>query len=402
MAVNPLLVAAGAAAAWLLTRKSGDDAGSGTPSGGGAPSGSGPGAAAIQADLLVINAGIAAGTIRQGLPIKGVLPTIQPANTLQVGLPGASTATIKGIANAVVAINLAAPIGSPNWAGRMSEWPSWPGSAKPWAAYYWKIRDSINYFMDDVLSRMAAVVPAVYDANGVQTGGISVVSVMENPTFSRDGVKVDPFSGFGGYSESQELMQFRVVGIDPASLLKIALAGIYSGIEEVWAYNAAYRKFLSFAIPGGATNVTELDKFTMSEEAFWLYVNGKLLAARIIAGEEWNAGVDLKYGDSGVNLHELGYGWLENWAPSTLGAAGAQALIASSHATGAAMAIAASARMGYSQTWPGDALFTTAINLHTVNWAPVETRMIRDPASGLAVDVVASREQNKVVAYVPT
>ena len=379
MAVNPLLVGAGAAAAWFLFGRKPADSGAGS----GVPSGDK--AAAVQQQINVINAALQTGTMRQAV-VPGMMPTAVATNPLS--LPITATARIAGVANAVSAINQAAVIGSEGWAARMSEWPSWPGSAKPWAAYYWKIRSSINYFIEDAANRMAAIAPT-----------ISVVSVMASPTFA-NGVQVNPLNGFAGYTESQALAQYKMQGIDPASLLQLVLAGIYSGIEEVWAYNAAYRKFLALVVPGA--QVTELDKYTMSEDAFWTYVNGTLLGARIIAGEEWNAGVDLKYGDSGVNLRELGYSWLENWGESALGT-GARILLGSSHAVGAAMAIAASAKMGYSQTWPGDAQFTAAINrMCGLGWDSVDTRMIRDPASGLAVDVVASREQNKVVAYVPT
>jgi len=193
-----------------------------------------------------------------------------------------------------------------------------------------------------------------------------------------------------------------VQGVDPASLLKIVLTGIYSAIEELSAYNTAYRRFLTFKLGFDEASKAARDAATMDETVFWNYVTGTLLASRIVAGEEWNAGVDLKYGDSGVNLHEVGYSWLQSWARSTFGSSGAQTLLASSHAVGACMAISAAAYQGYSQFWPGDAQFVNAINANTVAWTPVPgSNMLQDPASNIRIDPIKSRDQHKPVVFIP-
>lgn len=385
MAVNPLLVGAGAVAAWLLTRKAAPVSGQ-TPQGDGHPdSGGAPPVSSAQNAANVLQIAINTGTLK----------TLANRLPVQQSQPDAAPAPVAGI-GPIIAVS---GIGAANWEFRLNEYPGWPGAAFPYASYYWKVRQSINSFLDDAVA---------------QIPGANAASQMEYPTFSRDGVAVNPLdglgdglefpqgllrgrSGFSGFGAvGGELATYTISGVSQPDLLKIILAGIYSAIEEVWAYNSSYRKFLQFR----RFSQADQNKEVMTEDAFWQYV-GTLMGARIVVGEEWNSGVDLKYGDSGVNLHELGYSWLENWASSTLGT-GANALAASSHAVGGAIAICQAARQGYQPTWPGDAQYTNTINANTVGWAPVGTTLIQDPASGLRIDVVKSREQNKPVVFVPT
>ncbi len=378
MALNPLIAVAGAAASWFLLRPKAAPARQAAPrSGEEELVGDAAKAAQIQANVTLIQTAINAGGIVQMAPIVGLQ---------QPGQMAPPVGSIVGAINSVVGVQ------NTNFSQRIALYPSWPTEwTQPRSSYYWKVRNSIDLLMADALYRANEMHPEITSS-----------SKYAYPTYSADGAAVNPLDGLRGFgafglsAQRSSLLQFTVDGMDKADLLKIVLAGIYSGIEELWAYNSAYRRFLEFR----QFDQAGLDAQTMNGDVFWQYVN-ELLASRIIAGEEWNAGIDLKYGDSGVNLKEAGYGWLENWASSTLGT-GAQTLIHAAHAAGASIAITQAAVQGYGPFWPGDAAFTNAINANTVQWVPVGTRLIQDPNTNARIDVVASREQNRVIVYVPS